>query len=75
MATSGAKITATAPVAPEIIPGLPPITAVISPIMNAAYKPTLGSTPVTNEKAIASGTSARETVKPERISFLIFFGR
>eukprot|EP00521_Asterionellopsis_glacialis_P003207 CAMPEP_0195280188 /NCGR_PEP_ID=MMETSP0706-20130129/20924_1 /TAXON_ID=33640 /ORGANISM="Asterionellopsis glacialis, Strain CCMP134" /LENGTH=36 /DNA_ID= /DNA_START= /DNA_END= /DNA_ORIENTATION= len=34
--------TANAPVAPEIIPGRPPNTAVISPTKNAAYKPTNG---------------------------------
>ena len=31
-----------APVAPEIIPGRPPINAVISPTRNAAYNPTSG---------------------------------
>ena len=61
--------TASAPVAPEIIPGLPPKIAVINPIINAAYKPTSGSTPATKAKATASGTSARATVIPERISF------
>jgi hypothetical protein len=34
--------TANAPVAPEIIPGLPPIKAVINPTIKAAYKPTKG---------------------------------
>jgi hypothetical protein len=61
-----------APVAPEIIPGLPPIRAVIKPIINAEYKPIIGSTPATNEKAIASGTNARATVKPDNTLSLIF---
>lgn len=61
---------ATAPVAPEIIPGLPPKMAVTSPTTNAAYNPTRGSKPAKNEKATASGTSATATVKPERISVL-----
>jgi hypothetical protein len=62
--------TARAPVAPDIIPGLPPITAVINPIIKAAYKPERGVTPATKAKAIASGTKARETVKPDNISIL-----
>ena len=65
--------TANAPVAPEIIPGLPPKIAVIKPTIKAAYKPTKGSTPATKAKATASGTSAKATVIPERTSFCIFF--
>ena len=61
-----------APVAPEIIPGLPPKSAVTIPIINAPYKPTNGSIPATKAKATASGTSARATVNPERISFFGF---
>ena len=62
--------TAIAPVAPEIMPGLPPNRAVIRPIIKAPYNPTSGSMPATKEKATASGTSAKATVRPERISFL-----
>ena len=72
--TSGAKIIATAPVAPEIIPGRPPKMEVMSPIINAAYSPNVGSTWATNEKAIASGTKAKDTVSPDKISFFKFFG-
>ena len=64
--------TAKAPVAPEIIPGRPPKIEVIKPIMNAAYKPTNGSTPATNANATASGTRANATVIPDKISFLTF---
>ena len=60
--------TATAPVAPEIIPGRPPSTAVTIPITKAAYSPVSGGSPARNAKATASGTSARATVSPERIS-------
>jgi transcription elongation factor len=61
---------ASAPVAPDIIPGLPPNTAVINPTINAAYKPDKGATPATNAKAIASGTKASATVNPDKISTL-----
>jgi hypothetical protein len=63
---------ATVPVAPEIIPGLPPISEVIKPKIKAVYSPTIGETPAIKEKAIASGTSATATTKPDKISFLIF---
>lgn len=33
----------------------------------------MGSTPATKEKATASGISANETVKPDKISFFGFF--
>ena len=66
------KTTATEPVAPEIIPGLPPINDVITPMINAAYSPTTGLTPAINENAMASGTSATETNAPESTSFLMF---
>ena len=72
LATSETITTANAPVAPEIIPGLPPKTAVIIPTINAAYNPTNGATPATNAKAIASGTSASETVSPHKISVVNF---
>ena len=68
MATRETITTARAPVAPDIIPGLPPKTAVINPTIKAAYNPTIGETPATKAKAIASGTSANETVKPDSIS-------
>jgi hypothetical protein len=68
--TNETTTTAIAPVAPEIIPGRPPTTAVISPKKNAEYKPTTGSTPATKANAIASGTKANATVKPDKISLL-----
>lgn len=58
-----------APVAPEIIPGLPPKIAVTIPIMKAPYSPTSGSIPAIKAKATASGTSASATVKPDKMSF------
>ena len=58
-----------APVAPEIIPGLPPNIEVIKPIIKAPYRPTIGETPATKAKATASGTSARATVIPDKMSF------
>jgi hypothetical protein len=62
--------TATAPAAPEIIPGRPPKTEVIIPIVNAAYKPVSGDNPANNAKATDSGIIAHDTVIPARISFL-----
>ena len=62
--------TANAPVAPDIIPGRPPITAVIKPTKKAAYSPDKGATPATKAKAIASGTKAKATVRPAKISIL-----
>lgn len=59
-----------APVAPEIIPGLPPKIEVINPIENAAYNPVSGDRPAINANAIASGTKAKATVNPDRTSFL-----
>ena len=61
-------ITASAPVAPEIIPGLPPSIAVIRQMIKAAYNPMMGVTPAIIAKATASGTSASATVKPDRTS-------
>ena len=66
--------TAKAPVAPEIIPGLPPIAAVTRPTMNAAHNPTWGDTPAIKAKATASGTNANATVKPDKTSFFKFRG-
>ncbi|MGB2110871.1 MAG: hypothetical protein ACPHY8_03005, partial [Patescibacteria group bacterium] len=40
----------------------------IKPTINAACKPTIGSTFATNENAIASGIRARATVNPESTS-------
>lgn len=68
--TSVTNTTATAPVAPEIIPGRPPKMEVTIPIMNAAYNPVNGDSPAMSAKAIASGTKANATVNPERISVL-----
>ena len=65
--------TAVAPVAPEIMPLLPPNIEVISPTKKAAYRPTNGSTCATKAKAIASGTRAKATVNPDSISALGFF--
>lgn len=63
--------TAKAPVAPEIMPGLPPKIEVINPIMKAPYKPMIGEIPATKANATASGTKARATVKPESTSSFI----
>ncbi len=62
--------TANAPVAPEIIPGLPPKTAVIKPTINAAYSPVNGLSPAISAKATASGIRARATVNPLSTSSL-----
>ena len=72
-ATRETMTTAKAPVAPEIIPGLPPKIEVINPIMKAAYSPTRGSTPATKAKATASGINANATVIPDNTSFRTFF--
>ncbi len=74
-ATSATITTASAPVAPEIIPGRPPIREVMSPTMQAAYKPTNGCTPAISAKATASGTRARATVRPDNNSFFRQQGR
>ena len=71
--TAAKTTTAKAPVAPEIMPGRPPHMAATNPTINAEYRPTKGSTPATKEKATASGISASETVRPERISLLRLF--
>src|SRR6056297_1244368 len=60
--------TATAPVAPEIIPGLPPKIEVTNPITNAAYNPVRGDKPAIKAKAMASGTKASATVRPDKTS-------
>ena len=70
--TKATITTAIAPVAPEIIPGLPPRIAVIKPMIKAVYKPTNGLTPAINEKATASGTKAKATVKPDNTSSFRF---
>ncbi len=44
------KTTATAPVAPEIMPGRPPNMEVTKPIINAAYRPVRGDKPAINAK-------------------------
>ncbi len=62
--TSATITTASAPVAPEIMPGRPPKAAVMRPTMKAAYSPTSGCTCATKAKAMASGTSASATVRP-----------
>ena len=60
--------TAVAAVAAEIMPGRPPVNAIMTAIENDAYRPTLGSTPAIKEKAIASGMSAKATTSPANIS-------
>src|SRR5699024_11392209 len=57
-----------APVAPEIIPGRPPTKALTVAIQNAAYSPTLGSTPAIIENANASGIRASATTIPASTS-------
>lgn len=64
------NITAMAPVAPEIIPGRPPKMEVTNASTKAAYNPVKGEKPGIKAKAIASGTRASATVRPERISVL-----
>lgn len=53
--TIGPYITANAPQAPEIIPGLPPMKAVIKPNKNDALRPIIGDTVANKLNAIASG--------------------
>ena len=55
---------------PLLTINLPPKIAVTNPTIKAAYNPESGVTPATNAKAIASGTSAIATVKPDKISIL-----
>ena len=43
---------------------------VINPITKAAYNPVSGESPAISANAIASGTNANATVKPESISVL-----
>ena len=62
--------TAIAPVAPEIIPGLPPKIAVTNPIIKAPYKPTNGENPARIANINDSGIIVIATVKPAKISFL-----
>ena len=64
------KTMATAPVAPEIIPGRPPRIEVTNPIMKAAYNPVKGESPAMMAKATASGIKARATVNPDKTSVL-----
>src|SRR3546814_14340970 len=60
---------AIAPVAAEIMPGRPPVKAMIAAMLKEAYRPTLGSTPAMIEKAMASGISASATTRPASRSF------
>ncbi len=64
------KITATAPVAPDIIPGLPPKIEVIKANTKAAYNPVKGENPGIKANAMASGTNAKATVRPDKTSVL-----
>ena len=63
---SETTMTAMAPVAPEIIPGSPPMSAAISPMKNAEEIPTTGETPARKANATASVTSAIATISPDR---------
>src|SRR6478752_4554230 len=65
---------ATAPVAAEIIAGLPPTTEMTTAIVKAANRPTAGSTPAMIENEIASGISASPTTRPARTSVRKTFG-
>ncbi|KDR40999.1 hypothetical protein BG61_21915 [Caballeronia glathei] len=58
--------------AAEIMPGLPPAIADTTAMLNAAYRPTFGSTPAMMENASASGISASATTMPARISARMF---
>ena len=68
LAANATITTATAPVAPEIMPGLPPRMLVTRPITKAAYRPVSGERPAINAKATASGINASATVRPESTS-------
>lgn len=59
---------AIAPVAAEIMPGLPPTNAMMTAMQKEAYNPTIGSTPAIIEKAMASGIRASATVIPASTS-------
>lgn len=65
---------ATAPVAAEIIAGLPPTKEMTTAMVNEANRPTAGSTPAMIENEIASGISARPTTRPARASVRKTFG-
>ena len=66
------KITATAPAAPDIKPGLPPKIAVIKPIIKAPDNAINGSICATNANATTSGIIARDTVIPANTSSFAF---
>lgn len=55
---------AMAPVAAVIIPGRPPVKAMMSAVQKKAYNLTLGSTPAIMENAIASGMGAKAAAMP-----------
>ena len=65
---NAATTTATAPVAPLIMPGRPPNTLATRPTTKAAYSPVSGLSPAISAKATASGMRAMATVKPLRTS-------
>ncbi|MNL67549.1 hypothetical protein D3C87_1921440 [compost metagenome] len=52
------------------MPGLPPNSAVTSPIIKAVCNPTIGESPATSEKPTASGIIETATTKPASTSFL-----
>ncbi|MCY1447214.1 hypothetical protein D9M71_638220 [compost metagenome] len=66
--TKGAATSATEPAAAVIIAGRPPNTAMTMLNTNDANRPTCGSTPATNEKAMTSGISANVATAPASIS-------
>mmetsp|Transcript_7372 Transcript_7372/g.18015 ORF Transcript_7372/g.18015 Transcript_7372/m.18015 type:complete len:213 (+) Transcript_7372:2341-2979(+) len=59
---------AIAPVAPLIMPGLPPKTVAKRPTIHAAWRPTDGSTLAMKAKATDSGICAKHMIRPESIS-------
>ena len=69
---AGTNTTAILPAAPEIIPGLPPKIAAAKPMMTDEWRAISGSMPATNANATTSGTNAKATVIPARISFFTF---
>lgn len=67
-ATSGARITAMAPVGPETWTWEPPKTAATSPAITAVTNPAAGPTPEDTPKARAKGKATIPTVRPAGIS-------
>lgn len=66
--TYGAMVAARTPVAPLIMPGRLPKPEVHTPMIQAGWRPSSGSTPAMEAKASEPGTWANATVNPARIS-------